>query len=107
MLTPSSQIPNKIQIPMANDVNSFIPDFEVHPQEFVYDWACLPEVPPCGTKAGARNWVTLIRFFQHEFLNLTARLFRRLLKDQSFLMRLKKTPFWYPITDVNHPKKFE
>jgi hypothetical protein len=92
---------------MSNDVNSFIRDFEVDPLEFICDWACLHEVPPCGTKAGAWSLVTPIPFFQHELLNLTACRFRRFLKDQSFLMRLKKTPFSYPITDVNHLKKFE
>jgi hypothetical protein len=53
---------------------------------------------------GAWNLGIPMRFFQDERLNLTACRFGRFFKDQSFLVRLKKTPFLYPITDVHHLK---
>ena len=31
-----------------------------HLFEIIWDWACLREVPPCGTKAGALYWVLVV-----------------------------------------------
>jgi hypothetical protein len=45
--------------------------------------------------------------FQDEPSNLAAYRFGGFFKDQSFLMRLKKTRLPYPITDVNHLQTFE
>jgi hypothetical protein len=44
----------------------------------------------------------LVPLLEEKFLDLTACGFRKFLKDQSLVLRLKKTPFSDPITDV-HP----
>jgi hypothetical protein len=42
---------------------------------------------------------------QYELLDFTASRLGKFFKDERFLIRLKKTPFLYPVADVHHLKE--